>query len=66
MFKCVICGRELGWQSDFNLNEVYPDEAEYDDGVVGIYSCEKCEVDYEITTYAEQEHIKVILYERED
>ena len=66
MFRCMICGKELGWQSDFNLDEINPEEAKCDSGVVGIYTCNNCEVDYEITTYEKQEHISVKFYEVEE
>lgn len=64
MFKCFCCGNDLGWIGDFNLDEVYPEEAvDGEEGVVGMYGCGKCELDYEITTYAKQQHMKVIFYE---
>lgn len=67
MFKCMSCGKELGWCSDFNLDEVYPEEVEeYEGGCVGIYQCGHCDLDYEITTYNNSDDIRVIFYERED
>ena len=66
MIKCILCGGQLGWHSDFNLDEVYPEEAEFDDGVVGMYGCGHCEVEYEITTYDRAEHMKIIMYAREE
>lgn len=67
MFKCFICGKPLGWIGDFNLDEVYPEEVEeYEGGVVGIYGCGHCNLDFEITTYNNTEKIKVIAYELEE
>ena len=66
MFRCMSCGEELAWLSDFNLDEIHPEEAVDDNGVVGIYTCNKCELDYEITTYENQDHIRVRFYETEE
>lgn len=67
MFRCTSCGEELINIGAFDLEEIYPEEKVGDeDGVVGIYACEKCELDYEITTYENQDHIKILMYDRED
>lgn len=60
MFKCMKCGKPLRWNSDFTSEEIYgEDEPE---GITGIYSCDECNIDYEITTYEEFEEIKVMIY----
>ena len=54
------CGESLRWNSDFTTEEIYgEDEPE---GITGIYSCDKCGFDYEITVYDEYEEIKVMIY----
>lgn len=64
MFRCVSCGRQLGWVGDFTTKEVYGEEKA--DGVTGIYSCYECGLDYEISTFEDSNEIEIILYEAED
>lgn len=39
--KCLFCGGELCWNSDYDV--------EGDDGIISSYTCMKCGRDYEIT-----------------
>lgn len=63
MFRCLLCGTSLHWHSDFNIDEVFGED---EDGVVGIYSCPKCNLDYEIGTYSDYKEMKVIIIPNED
>lgn len=64
MFRCMNCGESLRWNSDFTAEEIYGEEEP--EGITGIYSCDKCGIDYEITTYEEYEEIKVMIYINEE
>lgn len=64
MFRCMSCGEELGWVGDFTTKEMYGEEKP--DGVTGIYSCGKCELDYEISTFDDSDAIEVRFYEVEE
>lgn len=57
MFKCTFCGKTLHWNSDFNLDEVYPWEER--EGVVGMYGCYDCGLDYEIATFDDTDEVMI-------
>lgn len=42
--KCIRCGEELCWQSDFS----YEDYGFEDEGLITIYHCLLCDASYEI------------------
>lgn len=64
MFKCMKCGESLKWSGDFTNEEIYgEDEPE---GVTGIYSCDECNINYEITRYREFNEIKAMIYINEE
>lgn len=64
MFKCMKCGKSLRWNGDFTNEEIYgKDEPK---GVTGIYSCDECNINYEIATYQESDDIKVMVYVNEE
>lgn len=46
--RCLFCGGELVWDSDFNLNEVR-DADDDDNGVLSVYHSSVCGRDYEIS-----------------
>ena len=52
--KCLFCGGDLCWDSDFDLSEVR-DADESDGGVVGVYHCLKCGREYEISDPVKEE-----------
>lgn len=56
MFKCVMCGNELHWYSDFNLDEVFPGLTE---GSVSEYCCAACGLDYQIAMFDAEEFINI-------
>ena len=60
MLRCINCGKPLRWNSDFTTKEVYGEDEP--DGITTICSCDKCEIDYEVTVYDEHEEIKVMIY----
>ena len=60
MFRCMNCGELLRWNSDFTAKEMYGENEP--DGITSICSCDKCEIDYEVTIYDEYEEIKVMIY----
>lgn len=64
MPRCMVCGEPLRWNSDFNTEEVYGEDEPK--GITSIHSCDKCNIDYEITTYEEFEEIKVVFYINEE
>lgn len=64
MFKCMRCGKSLRWNGDFTNEEIYGKDEPI--GVTGIYSCDKCNTDYEIATYQESNEIKVMVYVNEE
>ena len=67
MYKCISCGKQLGWNSDFNLDEIYPEECiNGENGVVSFYSCGECELDHEITVYNSDDTIRIKVYEIEE
>lgn len=63
MFRCMCCGEKLCWSGDFTIKEVYGEEMP--DGITGIYSCDKCELDYEVSTFEDSDEIEVKFYELE-
>lgn len=64
MFKCMSCGKQLGWVGNFTTKEVYGEEKP--EGVTGIYTCGECELDYEISVFEESNKIEVRFYEVEE
>ena len=64
MFRCMSRGEELVWLGEFTTKEVYGEEKL--DGVARIYTCNKCELDYEISIFKEKDDIEVVFYERKE
>ena len=64
MFRCMSCGKQLGWIGDFTTEEVYGEGVP--DGVTGLYTCGDCELDYEISTFNDSDEIQVRFYEVEE
>ena len=52
--KCIFCGGQLCWDSDFDASEVHGAE-ECDGGIVGYYHCMKCVREYEISDPVREE-----------
>lgn len=64
MFRCMSCGEELVWLGEFTTKEAYGEEKL--DGVARIHTCNKCELDYEISIFKEKDEIEVVFYERKE
>lgn len=47
---CPICKKELHWDGDAEIEEVGRTE----EGIVGFYHCENCNVDIEIYMHTEE------------
>ena len=52
--RCVLCGGELCWDSDFDLSSVR-DVADDDGGIVRYYHCMRCGREYEISDLPKEE-----------
>lgn len=67
MYRCNVCGNLLGWMSDFDVEDVYPN-SDYTEGVVGFYSCGKCNLEYEIMVVESElgTSLEIKIYECED
>lgn len=51
--KCLICGGELCWSSDFTRNDVFGDGDE--EGIVSYYTCTVCGREYEVSDPTSEE-----------
>ena len=51
MIKCHKCGKPMLWHNDFDLEEW---ECESVEGIVSFYSCDYCDIHYEITEIYER------------
>lgn len=47
-FKCIFCGGDLIWGSDFNAYEVSCNYTEDDSAIASYYTCQKCGRSYEV------------------
>lgn len=45
MIKCHKCGKEMIWQNDYDLEDLYCEEVT---GILSFYDCEDCDIHYEI------------------
>lgn len=48
MFKCVLCGGPMIWDSCATANEISDNYEDDDDASVWYFHCSKCGCDYEV------------------
>ena len=48
MFRCFFCNHELGWDNDFDADEMYGDD--FKGRIVSLYTCRNCGAEYEVLT----------------
>lgn len=63
MFRCMSCGDQLEVIDKLTTKEVYGESKA--SGIVNICTCNKCGLDYEISTFEDSDKIEVKFYEVE-